>query len=131
MAIGLGVEAIQKGYHMSYISMGALVPLLKTEDYLRKFQLQMKKSETLIWLLLMTWCIGHGSEWSQSFFHLVNHLYERSDVILTTNKGPKERRELLGDLGITTAILDRLPHSSEVLHLDGDSYRIKHRETLF
>ncbi|MFB5661536.1 ATP-binding protein, partial [Alteribacillus sp. HJP-4] len=39
--------------------------------------------------------------------------------------------ELLGDQGITTAILDRLLHRSEVIHLNGNSHRIKHRETLF
>jgi len=32
---------------------------------------------------------------------------------------------------ITTAILDRLIHKSEVIHLSGDSYRIKHRKTIF
>lgn len=50
---------------------------------------------------------------------------------LCEDKGPEEWGELLGDQGITTAILDRLLHRSEVLHLDGESHRIKHRKTLF
>src|SRR5699024_5780580 len=65
------------------------------------------------------------------FFHLINHLYERSSIILTSNKGPEDWGELLGDQGITTAILDRLLHRSEVIHLDGDSHRIKYRESVF
>ncbi|WP_420796097.1 ATP-binding protein [Desulforamulus hydrothermalis] len=38
---------------------------------------------------------------------------------------------MLGDPAITTAILDRIIHKSEVVHLSGDSYRIKHRKTIF
>lgn len=32
---------------------------------------------------------------------------------------------------ISTEILDRLLHRSEVIHLDGDSHRIKYRESVF
>lgn len=39
--------------------------------------------------------------------------------------------ELLGDPAITTAILDRIVHKCEVITLDGDSYRLKHRKTIF
>src|SRR5699024_8553540 len=132
IAIGLGLEAIQKGYRVAFISMGELVPLLKTEDYLRKSQLQMKKirgADLIIIDDLMYMAMDQNE--ANLFFHLVNHLYERSAVILTSNKGPEEWGELLGDQGITTAILDRLLHRSEVLHLDGESHRIKHRKTLF
>ncbi len=66
------------------------------------------------------------------FFHLINHLYERSSVILTSNKGPEQWGELMGDQGITTAILDRLLHRVEVIQLnENDSYRIKNRTTIF
>ncbi len=66
------------------------------------------------------------------FFHLVNYLYERSSIILTSNKGPEEWAELMGDQGITTAILDRLLHRVEVIQLnENDSYRLKHRATIF
>lgn len=132
IAIGLGLEAILKGYRVSFISMGELIPLLKTEEYLRKSQLQMKKirdADLVIIDDLMYMAMDQNE--ANLFFHLVNHLYERSSIILTSNKGPEEWGELLGDQGITTAILDRLLHRSEVLHLDGDSHRIKHRQTLF
>lgn len=132
IAIGLGLEAIFKGHRVSFISMGELIPLLKTEEYLRKSQLQMKKirdADLVIIDDLMYMAMDQNE--ANLFFHLVNHLYERSSIILTSNKGPEEWGELLGDQGITTAILDRLLHRSEVLHLDGDSHRIKHRQTLF
>lgn len=65
------------------------------------------------------------------FFHLINHLYERSSIILTSNKSPDQWGDLLGDEGISTAILDRLLHRVEVIHMNDDSYRMKHRESMF
>jgi DNA replication protein DnaC len=65
------------------------------------------------------------------FFHLINQLYDHASIILTSNKGPEEWGELLGDPGITTAILDRIIHRAEVVHLSGDSYRMKHRSSIF
>ncbi|MFP7473460.1 ATP-binding protein [Niallia taxi] len=60
--------------------------------------------------------------------HRINHLYERSSIILM-NKIPNKWGELMGYQGITTAILDSLLHRVEVIHMDGDSYRTKHQES--
>ncbi|MEN2774372.1 ATP-binding protein, partial [Acetivibrio clariflavus] len=61
------------------------------------------------------------------FFQLINKLYGQSSIIITSNKGPEDWGELLGDPAITTAILDRIVHKCQVLNLDGESYRLKHR----
>ncbi|WP_422665485.1 ATP-binding protein [Aneurinibacillus thermoaerophilus] len=58
-------------------------------------------------------------------------LEEQTSLIVTSNKGPKDWGELLYDPAIATAILDRLVHKGEVIHLHGESYRIKHRPTIF
>jgi|SRR5690625_129427 len=132
LSIGLGLAAIQNGYRASFVSMGELVPLLKTEEYLRKSQIQLnriRKADLIIIDDLMYMAMDQHE--ANLFFHLINHLYERSSIILTSNKGPEDWGELLGDQGITTAILDRLLHRSEVIHLEGDSHRIKYRESIF
>ena len=132
LSIGIGLEAIQSGHRVSFISMGELVPLLKTEEYLRKSQIQLnriRKADLVIIDDLMYMAMNQNE--ANLFFQLINHLYERSSIILTSNKGPENWGELLGDQGIATAILDRLLHRSEVIHLDGDSHRIKYRESIF
>lgn len=68
---------------------------------------------------------------ANQFFHLINHLYERSSIILTSNKSPDQWGELLGDEGIATAILDRLLHRVEVIQMNDESYRMKNRESVF
>ena len=64
-------------------------------------------------------------------FHLINHLYEKTSIILTSNKGPEEWGLLLGDQGIAMAIFDRLLHRSEVIQFQEESHRLKYREILF
>ncbi len=132
IAIGLGLEAIQNGYKVSFYTMGELINILKTQDYLRKSQLQLKaikEAELIIVDDLMYMAMDQRE--ANLFFHPINDLYERSQIILTSNKGPEQWGELMGDKGITTAILDRLLHSVEVIHLNGESYRIKNRRTIF
>ncbi|SFB19987.1 DNA replication protein DnaC [Lentibacillus halodurans] len=132
LAIGLGLEAIQHGQRVAFISMGELVSLLKTEENIRKAQLRLKRirdADLVIIDDLMYMAMDQHE--ANLFFHLINHLYERSSIILTSNKGPEDWGELMGDQGITTAILDRLLHRAEVIHLNGSSHRIKHRQTVF
>jgi DNA replication protein DnaC len=37
----------------------------------------------------------------------------------------------IADQAITTAILDRILHRVEIIHLNEDSWRMKHRKTIF
>ncbi len=133
ISIGLGVEAVQRGFQVTFTTMGELVQLLKTEEYIRKSQVHLKRlreSDLVIIDDLMYMAMDQRE--ANLFFHLINHLYERSSIILTSNKGPEQWGELMGDQGITTAILDRLLHRVEVIQLNNnDSYRMMNRSTIF
>jgi len=132
LAIGLGIEAIQRGYQVYFVTMGELIQLLKTQEFAHKSQVQLKRlraSDLVIIDDLMY--MAMDSREANLFFHLINHLYERSSIILTSNKSPDQWGELLGDEGITTAILDRILHRVEVVQMNDDSYRMKHRQGMF
>ncbi|QFF98031.1 ATP-binding protein [Psychrobacillus glaciei] len=132
LAVGLGIEAINKGFQVYFVTMGELIQLLKTEEFAHKSQVQMKRlraSDLVIIDDLMYMAMDQRE--ANLFFQMINHLYEQSSIILTSNKSPDQWGELMGDEGITTAILDRLLHRVEVVHMNGDSYRMKNRQNLF
>lgn len=132
LAIGLGIEAIQRGFQVYFVTMGEVIQLLKTQEFTHKSQVQIKRiqaSDLVIIDDLMYMAMDQRE--ANLFFQLVNHLYERSSIILTSNKSPDQWTELMGDEGITTAILDRLLHRVEVIHMEGDSYRMKNRQHVF
>ncbi len=132
LAIGLGIKAVHEGYKVTFISMGELIHALKTEEITRKSQIRLKRlrdSNLIIIDDLMFMAMDQRE--ANLFFHLINELYNQSSIILTSNKGPSEWGELLCDPAITAAILDRIIHRSEVIQLGGDSYRLKHRQSIF
>lgn len=132
LAIGLGVEALQGGFKVSFVAMDTLIHLLKTQEISRNSKSKVKRleqSDLVILDDLMFMAMDRNE--ANLFFQLINKLYGQTSIILTSNKGPEEWGELLGDPAITTAILDRLLHKSEVIQLSGDSYRLKHRQTIF
>lgn len=132
LAIGLGLQAIHQGYKVIFSSMGELIHTLKTEEITRKSQTRMKRIRTADLVIIDDLMfMAMNQKEANLFFHLINDLYNNACVILTSNKAPKEWGELLGDPAITTAILDRIMHRAEIIHLNEDSYRMKHRESIF
>ena len=132
LAIGIGIKAIQEGYKVAFISMGELIQVLKTEEMTRKSRIRLKRiREANLVILddLMFMAIDRRE--ANLLFHLINELYNQASILRTSNKGPGDWGELLGDPALTAAILDRLIHRSEVIQLGGDSYRMKYRSTIF
>ena len=63
-------------------------------------------------------------------FQVVSQRYERGSIIITSNKPFKSWAEIFhNDAAVTSAILDRLLHHSEVVVIAGKSYRMKNRES--
>ena len=132
LSIGLGIHAINHGYKVMFAPMNDLIHWLKTQEIVRKSSTKIKritKADLVIIDDLMFMAIEKSE--ANLFFQLINKLYGQTSIIITSNKGPDDWGELLGDPAIATAILDRIVHKCEVINLQGDSYRLKHRETIF
>lgn len=132
LAVGLGIQAIEQGNKVSFITMDELIRCLNTQEISRKSQLRLKRiSQSALVIIDDLMFMAMNRSEANRFFQLINQLYDQTSVIITSNKGPEDWGELLGDPAITTAILDRLLHRSEVITLGGDSQRLKNRQTIF
>ena len=129
LSIALGLEAIQRGYTVCFERITSLVKLLKTMEVQRSSSFRINrimKSDVLIIDEIGYTPIDRKE--ANLFFTLVSELYERSSIILTSNKGFESWAEMLGDEVMTTALLDRLLHHSHIFSLDGVSYRISKKK---
>src|SRR5690348_13850088 len=71
-----------------------------------------------------------GSSGGNLFFQLVNACYEKTAMILTSNRGFAEWGEIFGDAVVATALLDRLLHHATVIQIEGSSYRLREHAQL-
>lgn len=128
LSIALGLRAIHAGYQVCFERMSNLVKLLKSVEIQRSSAFRI--SRILKSTLLIIDEIGYtpiDRKEANLFFNLISELYERSSIIITSNKPFEEWSEMMGDEIMTTALLDRLLHHAQVFSLQGDSYRLKRR----
>ncbi|TDQ31887.1 IS21-like element helper ATPase IstB [Aureibacillus halotolerans] len=132
LSVGLGIEAIHKGFQVYFVTMGELIQLLKTEEYVHKSKVQLKRlraSDLVIIDDVMYMALDQRE--ATFFFQLIHQLYEQCSLILTSNRSPEEWTEIVGNQGMMTAILDRLLHRVEVIHMNNESHRLKHQQKIF
>lgn len=126
LAIALGVNAIEQGYTVCFERMTNLIRLLKTMEIQRTAGYRIRRLLKVDLVIIDE--IGYTpieKREANLFFNLITQLYEKSSIIITSNKSFDSWAEMMGDTVMTTALLDRLLHHSRIYNLDGDSYRIK------
>lgn len=64
-----------------------------------------------------------GTQGSNLFFQIISARHERKSTIITTNRPFAQWGEIFDNTTVATAIADRLVYNSEVLILEGPSYR--------
>jgi DNA replication protein DnaC len=130
MAVSLGIAAVDAGYKVVFISMEQLTHIFRTMEISSRSKLKLKKLTQADLVILDE--VGFqpiSRQEANMLFGIVNQLYKQTSIILTSNKGILEWGEFM-DPVITTAMLDRLLHKCEVFDMDGESYRLAHRQTI-
>ena len=131
LALCLGIKAVEIGYQVSFVTLDQLIDILKTEPALSRSKRRLKQiMGSQLVIIDEVGFLPVNRQEANMFYQLVSHFYQQTSVIITSNKGFEEWAEFLGDTAITTAILDRLIHNSEIFNMSGDSYRINHRNTI-
>ena len=64
-----------------------------------------------------------GSQGSNLFFQVISARHEKRSTVITTNRPFAQWGEIFDNTTVATAIADRLVYNSEVLILEGPSYR--------
>jgi len=62
---------------------------------------------------------------ADDFFEIISRRYEHGSVIITTNKPFEQWGDIFADNVLASAIMDRIVHHSEIIKINGQSYRQK------
>ena len=69
--------------------------------------------------------LSYANRHADLLFEIINRRYESKPIIVTTNRPFTEWNEVFPNAACVVSIVDRLIHHSEIIVLEGESYRIK------
>ena len=125
LAVALAIKAAHFGVSIYFTTMADLMAKLKqdaADNRIGKGRSYLKSG------LLIVDEVGYmpiDRKEAHLFFQFVCYRYEKSPIIMTSNKSFGEWEEVFGDPVIAAAILDRLLHHCHVVSIKGNSYRLK------
>lgn len=129
LAVGLAVEAIKNGYTAYFLSAHELISMIKENIATGKIHRKIRTlSKPGILIIDEVGYAGMDEEVAHYFFQIISNRYEKSSIILTSNKSYGSWGEVFGNNVVATAILDRLLHHSTTINIKGDSFRIREKK---
>jgi DNA replication protein DnaC len=72
--------------------------------------------------------LSYSNRHADLLFELLNRRYEKKSTIVTTNKPFAQWQEVFPSAGCVVSLVDRLVHRSEIIPIEGKSYRLKEAE---
>lgn len=129
LATALGMETARHRFSTYYINCHALIEQLKKAHFENHLPDRLKVLAR--YKLLIIDEIGYlpmDIEGANLFFQLIARRYEKTSTIFTSNKTFSQWNEAFADMTIASAMLDRILHHCTVIHIKGESYRLKERK---
>ena len=126
LSIALGVAAARKGYRVAFASAQEWVTRLsEAKRYGKLSEELMRLARIPLVIVDEVGYILFDPEAASLFFSLISSRYERSSIIVNSNKTFSAWTEIFGDPVAVSALVDRLVHHAEIITLKGESYRLK------
>jgi len=126
LSIALGVQAARRGHRVAFATAHQWVLRLGAAKRAGRLEEELERlGRTPLVIVDEVGYIPFDPEAAALFFALVSSRYERSSLIVSSNKTFSAWAEIFGDPVAVAALVDRLVHHAEVIVLKGDSYRLR------
>jgi DNA replication protein DnaC len=129
LATAIGMETAKNRFSTYYINCHTLIEQLKKAHFENHLQDRLRALGR--YKLLIIDEIGYlpmDIQGANLFFQLIAKRYEKASTIFTSNKTFSQWNDVFADVTIASAILDRVLHHCSVIHIKGESYRLKERK---
>lgn len=126
LSIALAVQAARRGYRVLFATAQEWVARLADAKRQGRLDAELERLRRIPLLVVdEVGYIPFDPEAAALFFALISSRYERSSLIVSSNKTFSSWAEIFGDAVAVAALVDRLVHHAEVIVLRGESYRLK------
>ena len=126
LSIALGVQAARRGYRVAFATATEWVLRLSEAKQAGRLADELERLGRIPLLIVdEVGYIPFDPEAASLFFSLISSRYERSSLIVSSNKNFSAWAEIFGDAVAVAAMVDRLVHHAHIIVLKGNSYRLK------
>jgi DNA replication protein DnaC len=126
LAKNIAYQALVQGHTVLFTSAGQLLgdlSALDSDSALRR-RLRHYAGPRLLCIDEIGY-LSYSNRHADLLFELVSRRYEQKSTLVTTNRAFAEWREVFPNATCVVSLVDRLVHNSEVLAIEGESYRLK------
>lgn len=129
LSVALGLRALSLGKTVLFTKLWDMLDLLHQSRADYSFAKKMKEYTQPDLLIIDE--LGYKSladQALQDLFEVIGKRYEKKSTIISSNRNISEWDKIFLDKTLTTALLDRLLHHSQVIEIKGESYRMKNKK---
>ena len=126
MSIAIGIKALMKNFKVLFTSVAEMLHSLNASkadnSYYQKVNFYLNFDLLILDELGFKKLPNYSAD---DFFEIISKKYEKGSLIITTNKSFEQWCDIFSDNILSSAILDRIVHHSDVIKINGPSYRAK------
>jgi DNA replication protein DnaC len=129
VALNLAYRAVTRGHSARFVTAAKMLGDLSAQDGASALERRLRyycRPEVLV--IDELGYLSYNNQHADLLFEVVNRRYESKPNIITTNRPFGEWGEVFPNIPCVVSIIDRLVHHSEILSIDGDSYRVHEAE---
>ena len=126
LSIAIGLKALMKGFKVLFTSVSEMLQNLNASkadnSYYQKVNYYLAPDLLILDELGFKKLPNYSAD---DFFEIISKRYEQGSIIITTNKSFEQWADIFADAILASAILDRIVHYSDIIKINGPSYRAK------
>jgi DNA replication protein DnaC len=126
IAQNLGYQAVMQGHTVLFTTAANMLSDLAAQDgdnALRRRLLHYARPRLLV--IDEIGYLSYSNRHADLLFEIINRRYEQHSTVVTTNRPFGEWAEIFPNAACVVSLIDRLVHHSQVIAIEGDSYRMK------
>ena len=126
IAQNLGYQAVMQGHTVLFTTAANMLSDLAAQDgdnALRRRLQHYARPQLLV--IDEIGYLSYSNRHADLLFEIINRRYEQHSTIITTNRPFGEWNEIFPNAACVVSLIDRLVHHSQVIAIEGDSYRMK------
>jgi DNA replication protein DnaC len=130
IAQNIAHSAVQAGHSVLFTTAAQMLLDLGAQESARALDQRLRHYCNRTGLLVVDEIgyLSYDNRNADLLFQVVSRRYERKSIVITTNLAFAEWPNIFPNAACTTALIDRLVHHSEIISIEGESYRKREAE---